>query len=83
MAARDVGGTLFDLLVGREPRAALDLLVLLLDDAKQPGNLDNFVKQRKANCLQAVRVASRERANITINRAPVGTMTKVGYLSLV
>ena len=49
MAPRDVGKTLFELLVGRKPRAALDSLVPLLDDVKQPGNFDNIVKQRKLN----------------------------------
>ena len=47
MVSRNVGRTLSELLVSRKPWAALHSLVPLLDDANQPGNLDNFAKQRK------------------------------------
>ena len=39
------------LLVGPEPRAALDSLVLRLDDSKQMGSFDSFVKKRKKEKL--------------------------------
>ena len=37
----------FELLFDRKSRTSLDSLVPLLDDATQPGSLDNFVEQRK------------------------------------
>ena len=39
--------TAFELLFARRPRTSLDFLVPLLDNATQPGSLDNFVEQRK------------------------------------
>ena len=84
--------TAFELLFGRNPRTSLDSLVPLLDDATQPGNLDDFVEQREQNCLevrkvlgrrQAMRVAARKRVNAIINRSPLGVTTKAGHLVLV
>ena len=60
--------TLFKLLFSCKPQASLGSLVPLLDDAKQPGDLHNFVEQRNRNLLQvrkglgqryAVRVTTR------------------------
>ena len=57
---------------------------------KKTGNINKFMKQGKQNCQEAHQgfktkshVASRERANANINRAPIGAMAKVGHLGLV
>ena len=84
--------TSFELLFSRKPRASLESLAPLLDDAKQPGNLDNFVEQRKQKLLEvrkglerrhAVRVATRKRVNATKNRSSIGVTVKAGNLVLV
>ena len=84
--------TAFELLFGRKPRTSLASLVPLLDDATQPGSLDNFLEQRKQSLLevrkvlerrQAMRVASRERVNATINRSSIGVTVTAGDLVLV
>ena len=84
--------TSFELLFSRKPRASLDSLVPLLDDAKQPGNLDNFVEQRKHKLVEvrkglerrhAVRVATRKRVNATKNHSSIGVAVKAGNLDLV
>ena len=84
--------TSFELLFSRKPRASLDSLVPLLDDAKQLGNLDNFVEQRNRNLLEVrkglkqrhdMRVATRKRVNTTKNRSSIGVAVKAGNLVLV
>ena len=84
--------TSFEFLFSRRPRASLDSLVPLLDDAQQPGNLDNFVEQRKQKLLEArkglerrhaVRIATCKRANATKTRSSIGVTTKAGNLVLV
>ena len=84
--------TAFELLFGRKPRTSLDSLVPLLDGAAQTTSLDDFVEQRKQNLLevrkaleqrQAIRTASRERVNATINRSSTGVTAEVGDLVLV
>ena len=81
-----------ELLFSRKPRASLDSLVPLLDDAKQLGNLDHFVEQRSRNLLEVrkgleqrydVRVATRKRVNATKNRSSIGVAAKAGNLVLV
>ena len=82
----------FELLFGRKPRTSLNSLVPPLDDATQPGSLDNFVEKRMKNLLevrkvlerrQAMRVAACERVNATINRSSIGVTAKAGDLGLV
>ena len=84
--------TAFELLFERKPQTCLDSLVPLLDNATQPGSLDNFVKQIKQNLFEvrrvldrrlAMRVAARERVNATINRSSIGVTAKAGDLVLV
>ena len=77
--------TAFELLFGRKPRMFLDSLVPLLEDATQPGSLDNFQEQRKQNLTQvrkvlerrqAMRVAARECVNTTIICSSIGVTAK-------
>ena len=81
--------TSFELLFSRKPRASLDSLVPLFDDAKQPDNLDIIVEQRNRNLLEvrkgleqrhAVRVATRKRVKATKNRSSIGVTVKAGNL---
>ena len=51
--------TAFELLFGRKPRTFLDSLVPLLDNATQPGNLNDFVEQRRQNLLEFRKVLER------------------------
>ena len=70
----------------------MDSLVPLLDDAKQPDNLDNVLEQINKNLHKvykglerkhAVRVATRKRVNATKNRSSIGVTAKAGNLVLV